>query len=191
MARDASSLWPTALAGAAFRPPRRSACESVMEAVVEIDSDSKKSPAAAGDNAANCDSSGHSSNTRFKPGRSGNPKGRPKGSENRKHVLTRIMGEMHEVVEHGKRRRRSTLDLLLISIRNRAVDGNVRAFKAYHDCLTKFAAQQPSQKVGHLVIPEGPATKEEFLKQVAEQQRALMEDVHWIDRLAESHDSKP
>jgi Family of unknown function (DUF5681) len=158
---------------------------------VKIDSDGKQPSADTGSDARDRVGFCHSSKqTRFKPGRSGNPKGRPKGSENRKTVLARVMGEMHEVVERGKRRRRSTLNLLLLSLRNRAAEGEVRAFRAYHDCLTRFAPQQPKHVGGYLVVPE-PMTDEEFEKAVAEQQRTLAEDVHWLQRYGKSRDSAP
>lgn len=154
---------------------------------MKIDSDGRQPPATAGDDARDRAGFGQSSKqTRFKPGRSGNPKGRRKGSENRKTILAQVMGEMHEVVENGKRRRRSTLTLILLSLRNRAAEGEVRAFQAYHDCLTRFAPQQPKHVGGYLVIPEGPSTREEWEKAAAEHQRKLDEDVHWIERWAES-----
>src|SRR5262249_4114858 len=120
----------------------------------------------------------------FKRGRSGNAKGRPRGSENRKKIITRIMREMHVVPEYGKRRRRSTLDLILISLRNRAAEGDVRAFQALHDWLERFEPRPPSQEVGYLLIPEPPFPKHELRKRLEEQQRAMMEDVNWLERLA-------
>ena len=158
---------------------------------MKIGSDGTQPPAAAGDDARDRARVGHSSKqTRFKPGRSGNPKGRPKGSQNRKTILARVMGEKHTVVENGKRRRRSTLELILLTIRNCAAEGEVRAFRAFNDCLTRFTAQQPSHPVGYLVIPEQPFSEDEVDRQVAERQRALMEDVDWLERWGESCGSR-
>ena len=56
---------------------------------------------------------------RFK--KSGNSKGRPKGSKNRKTIVKAVANEMHTVAENGKHRRRSTLDLVLLSLRNLAL----------------------------------------------------------------------
>jgi hypothetical protein len=122
--------------------------------------------------------------SQFRPGRSGNAKGRPKGSESRKKIMTRVMAEMHVVTEHGKRRRRSTLDLILISLRNRAAEGDGRAFQALHDWLERFEPRPSSQEVGYLLIPELPFPQHELRKRLEEQQRAMMEDVNWLERLA-------
>jgi len=129
--------------------------------------------------------------THFKPGRSGNSKGRPTGSQNRKKIIARVMGEMHVMREYGKRRRCSTLELILMSLRNRAAEGEVRAFQALHDWLERFEPRPPTQPVGYLVVPEQPLDKEKFLQQLAEHQRALMEDVNWLDRLGGTAGSNP
>ena len=43
--------------------------------------------------------------TQFKPGRSGNAKGRPKGSKNFATVFADELGAPIEVTEHGRRKR--------------------------------------------------------------------------------------
>ena len=45
---------------------------------------------------------------------SGNRKGRPKGAKNRKTIVQAVADEMHTVIENGKRRKRSTLELVLL-----------------------------------------------------------------------------
>ena len=51
---------------------------------------------------------------RFKPGQSGNKRGRPRGSKNRKTILMQIANETHRVIENGRPRDRKTLDLMLL-----------------------------------------------------------------------------
>ena len=58
---------------------------------------------------------------RFKT--SGNPSGRPKGAKNRETIVRQVAQEMHTVIENGQRNRRSTLDLVLIRLRNMAMTG--------------------------------------------------------------------
>ncbi len=99
---------------------------------------------------------------RFKPGESGNPKGRPKGSKNRKTIVRAIMNEMHAVTEDGRRQPRSTLELMLIAFRNRAVEGNARAFREYRKFLAKYEPQASNSKLGCLVVP-APITVEEAI----------------------------
>ncbi len=63
------------------------------------------------------------------------------------------MNEMHTVTENGRRRRRSTLELMLLALRNRAAEGNVRAFRAYKKCLAKYEPQDTHSNLGCLVVP--------------------------------------
>ena len=65
--------------------------------------------------------------SRFKPGQSGNPKGRPKGSKN---FATAIQAELDSRIvatENGKRRKITKLDALAKQIVNKAVSGELRA----------------------------------------------------------------
>jgi hypothetical protein len=90
---------------------------------------------------------------RFKSGESGNRRGRPRGSKNRKTIVRKIMNETHAVTEDGQRRRRSTIELVLLALRNRAVEGNVRAFRAYKKFLAKHEPQGTHSDRGCLVVP--------------------------------------
>jgi len=102
---------------------------------------------------------------RFKQGQSGNPRGRPRGSKNRKTIVRQIAEEMHTVAEDGQRRRRSTLELMLLALRNRSLEGDVRAFRALRKFLARFEPQDTPSKLGYLVVP-GVMTEEEFLKEI-------------------------
>ena len=90
---------------------------------------------------------------RFKLGQTGNRRGRPPGSKNRKTIVREIANEMHAVTENGRQRRRSTLELMLLALRNRAAEGNVRAFRAYTKYLAKYEPQETNSKGGYLVLP--------------------------------------
>ena len=90
---------------------------------------------------------------RFKPGQSGNRKGRPRGAEGRKEILRRVALEMHTIIEQGERRRRSTLDPHLLFSRHRAAAGDVRAIQAASGLLDRFRPQEPDDGHGCLLIP--------------------------------------
>ncbi len=90
---------------------------------------------------------------RFKVGQSGNRRGRPRGSKNRKTIVREIANEMHTVTEDGRRRQRSTLELILLTLRNLMAEGNVRAFRAYNKTLAKYEPQNTRRKYGYLVVP--------------------------------------
>ena len=58
------------------------------------------------------------------------------------------------VMKNGKRRWRSARGLVLLFLRNRATEGDWRAFRGYHDCLARFGPQHPNKVGGYLVVPE-------------------------------------
>ena len=68
--------------------------------------------------------------TQFKPGRSGNPRGRPKGSRNLATDLSAELGELITVREDGRSRRISKQRALIKSLMARALQGDVRATAA-------------------------------------------------------------
>jgi len=65
--------------------------------------------------------------TRFKRGKSGNPKGRPKGSLNLATDLTAELGEHITVREDGRPRKVSKQRALIKSLMAKALQGDVRA----------------------------------------------------------------
>ena len=103
--------------------------------------------------------------TRFKPGQSGNRRGRPRGAKNHKTIVTKVAMETHTVTEKGKRRRRTNLELVLIALRNLAIEGNVSAFRAYQAYLAKFGPQRGIVR-GMLLVP--PELTEEEIRAEAE-----------------------
>ena len=72
------------------------------------------------------------------------------------------MNEMHTVTDDGRRRRRSKIELMLIAFRDRAVEGNPRAFREYRKFLAKYEPQASNSKLGYLVVP-APITVEEAI----------------------------
>ena len=76
--------------------------------------------------------------------------------------MNEIANEMHTVTEEGERRRRSTLVLMLLALRNRAAEGDVRAFRAYKKYLAKYEPQETNSKLGCLVVPAARTPEEEI-----------------------------
>jgi len=75
----------------------------------------------------------------FKPGQSGNPRGRPKGTRNLGTDLKDILGRRVSIREDGKERRISRQEALLLSLYNKALRGDVRAATAIINMLSKLA----------------------------------------------------
>src|SRR5208282_6841783 len=63
----------------------------------------------------------------FKPGLSGNPKGRPRGSRNASTLLDEALKERVTVSENGRRRKVTKLEVILKQLVNTAAKGDHRA----------------------------------------------------------------
>jgi hypothetical protein len=79
---------------------------------------------------------------RFQSGQSGNPLGRPTGARNRTRVVRAVMAEVHEVNFASRKRNLTTLDLILLRLRERALSGDRDAVRTYHRYLETYAPQQ-------------------------------------------------
>jgi len=73
--------------------------------------------------------------TGFQKGRSGNPKGRPKGSKNLATLLTEALDEKVQVTEDGKRRRVTKRELVIKQLVNKSASADLRAIKQLTDIV--------------------------------------------------------
>src|SRR5438552_9846043 len=86
--------------------------------------------------------------TRFKPGKSGNPKGRPKGSANLATDLSAELGEQITVREGGRPRRISKQRALIKSLMAKALQGDVRATTAMLGLYARVIAEPLEDESG-------------------------------------------
>ena len=73
--------------------------------------------------------------TRFKPGRSGNPRGRPSGSKNLATVLSDALNELVIVAEDGRRRKITKRQAIIKQLVNRSAKADLRATKILIDII--------------------------------------------------------
>jgi len=101
-------------------------------------SDENKKPSDRGDDDYDVGYCRPPKHTRFKPGQSGNPKGRRKGSKNLKTALEREMKRKIDVREGGKIKRISKLEALPARLFERALSGDMRAASMVVDLILRL-----------------------------------------------------
>ena len=89
----------------------------------------------------------------FKKGKSGNPKGRPKGAQGRASVARKVLWDQHIVSENNRRVTRTTIELVVLTLRQLAFAGNNRAFKVMQQLEADYDPQKPKTPAGLLVVP--------------------------------------
>jgi hypothetical protein len=97
----------------------------------------------------------------FKPGRSGNTRGRPRGSKGRRRIVERVLLERHTVTENGTATTRTAIELVFLTMRALSLEGDPKAFKAMDILAAQFGPQEPKVAPGYLIVPE-PLTQEEW-----------------------------
>jgi Family of unknown function (DUF5681) len=104
--------------------------------------------------------------TRFKPGQSGNPAGRPKGATGRRKAVRNVLLEKRAVRIANSQEPElcTTLKLVFMVLREKAFKGDRRAIKTLQDFDAEYNqnAESPPPDVGFLVVPER-LTMEEWI----------------------------
>jgi Family of unknown function (DUF5681) len=76
--------------------------------------------------------------TQFKPGRSGNPKGRPKGPRSIGAILREAIGQKVPVAEGGRTRRLPALEVMLRRLVNEAMRSDPKAIKLLLSLVERY-----------------------------------------------------
>lgn len=97
--------------------------------------------------------------TQFKPGVSGNPRGRPKGRVSLSAVLRKALLERVEIRENGRQRMASKLEVVMKQLVNKSASGDMRAIQflagligIYAPETTEQAAQDPLEAYDQQVL---------------------------------------
>lgn len=111
--------------------------------------------------------------SRFKPGQSGNPRGRPKGKRNLETILADVLGQKVTVTISGKRRQIRSDTAILLRLREKALGGDIRAMNAL---LTL--------RVKHMPDSESEGHNSDW----AEEDRAILESFGLLHRREDGND---
>ena len=77
----------------------------------------------------------------FRKGKSGNPKGRPKGTKNLKTDLEEVLREKIVIVEGDKRKKVSRQRAMLMALANRGIKGDTKAAIAVSNLVVRLLDQ--------------------------------------------------
>lgn len=111
---------------------------------------------------------------KFRKGTSGNPRGRPKGARGKRKLAEKVLLERHVLTENGEQRAYTTLQLILLVLRQMALEGNTRAAKIIQTLEDKYGPQEPDRRGGVLVVP-GRVTQKQWDQLFAPKDNALSE----------------
>ena len=100
----------------------------------------------------------------FKPGQSGNPKGRPKGSRNLKTDLTSMMKRRVQIREDGEPRMVSRQELVLLRLFERAAKGDTKACTQLFNMIMKFEPRDGSDSESAIVTDHDHEIIADFLR---------------------------
>lgn len=108
--------------------------------------------------------------TRFKPGKSGNPKGRPKGSKNRATLLEEVVNATIQVSENGHHKKVTKLEAGYIQLANKAASGDLQAIKILNEMYDRHIRSRPSEAASPISAPPPapPQTEEEAARRYME-----------------------
>ena len=101
---------------------------------------------------------------RFRPGSSGNPRGRPKGTRNLKTDLARLMEKRLLIHENGEGRYVSGQELLLLMLFEKAAKGDIKASTQLMGMVTKLNPPDPLQNDPPMVTNDDRAILANFLQ---------------------------
>lgn len=111
--------------------------------------------------------------TRFQPGRSGNPKGRPKGSRSVGAILQHIIRQKIAVTENGKTRSMSTLEVMFRRLVRDALRSDARAMKFLLSLVDRYCDSPETALPLGEVLAQDRAILAQYLSEHAETDSAL------------------
>ncbi len=130
--------------------------------------------------------------TQFKPGQSGNAKGRPKGSKNSKTVFEKELRTPIPVTENGKRKKITKLEAIIKHTVNKAAGGDPKATAVvlnetrFHESLDQSSGPQDV-----IASPEDQKVMDSLLRRIRESAPAATDPQPSSDPATEDQSKLP
>jgi Family of unknown function (DUF5681) len=109
--------------------------------------------------------------TRFKKGRSGNPKGRPKRQKTLEHAVVKVLGEKIWAHENGRRKVYTKRDACAKTLVNKAASGDLKSIRLIVDIdrlnRREIEAVEKQDREIDLRLPEGLSARERLIELTA------------------------
>ncbi|MEQ8440545.1 MAG: DUF5681 domain-containing protein [Alphaproteobacteria bacterium] len=106
---------------------------------------------------------------RFKKGRSGNPKGRPKGSKNFKSIVKDELGRPVEIRVNGQRRKVSQFEAVVMRAVGDAISGKPRQIGLIMDLPNRFGLIEDEERLVRALAPEDQRILERIIMRRVEE----------------------
>jgi hypothetical protein len=113
--------------------------------------------------------------SRFKPGQSGNGKGRPKALKSAKSVVNAIANSKIAVTENGKRKKRTMREIAIFRMFELAVKGDKGAITAVINLMDRYEPVAPDEKASEA---DQQVNRELLLSAIARFQKKTSENSH-------------
>jgi hypothetical protein len=104
--------------------------------------------------------------TRFQPGRSGNPKGRPNGSKNFSTVFSEELAQPVTVTENGQRRRMPKRQALAKQVIDKAVRNDLKAVALVLDQIRRSEGSAEGPVAIEVNRPENKLVMESIIRRI-------------------------
>jgi Family of unknown function (DUF5681) len=130
--------------------------------------------------------------TQFRKGRSGNPKGRPRGSRNASTLLDQALKERVIVSENGRRRKVTKLEAILKQLVNKAAQGDHRATRLLlaHQ-IPRIEEHETSRSAAAERSPLPPPPSPEEKRRRDQEIAKILRDARAFDESAGASDAQP
>jgi Family of unknown function (DUF5681) len=109
---------------------------------------------------------------RFKPGQSGNPRGRPKGAKNEPTILNNLLHRRIEVREGGRARKVTVFEAILLRFTEDALKGNT---KTAAFLFNRYAAAHGEAQPNDDISDDDREVLEAFVRRLEAQARTKKE----------------